>query len=1040
MKEFLLRLKGIRRAWIMVMLLILQALTIVAQENILTIKGKVKDEAGGAVQGVTVRAGKSVVPTDDAGNFTIKTTIGTAISFSGTGYETQTINVKSDEPLLITLVASKTALNEVVIVVGYGEQKKASVTGSISTIQSSDLVRTPATTTSGALTGIQGVNMRSTTGQPGSTTALQIRNMGTPLYVIDGIPQSEGQFNQIGLEDIENISVLKDAAAAIYGVRASNGVVLVTTKKGKIGKNAINFNTYYGLQNITRYMEPANAYEYQLALAQAEQNIGLTPTISPLELDKWKIGTEKGYQSTNYKDLVLKKNAPRQYFNISTSGATDRINYFLSVSDVREEALMKGYNFKRQNFQSNVEGTVLGGLKIGAQLSGRIETRHNVASTTTREASYDNPFLAILTMWPTERMYANDNPNYINQNVNTPLRNPLIYNEDLIGSEDNTWRNFGSIFYATAELPFGIKARAAYSFNYKQNSIEYFRKNITLYNYQAASDTYEPVPANLAARTKARDEIKENFAQFQLNYAKTIKSHKVAAFIGYEYASNLTQGMSVSSVPPTNILQTIEQVDLTGINTFYTPSKRASIIGRFNYEFKSKYLLEILGRYDGSHLYAPGKRFGFFPGVLAGWRVSEEQFMKDHLPGISNLKIRASWGKTGQETGVNTFDYLGGGRYSEGTYVLDPSRVTTGIDVLDPPITNITWVTSTMENLGVDVGFFKNKLTASIDIFQRTLTGLPVERRGFFVPSEIGYTLPLENLNSNRTQGIEGIITYAKQTNSIRYSLSANATLARRKILDVYAEQRYQNSWDEYRYRTANRWSNIYWGYEIVGQFQSMDQIKSYPINNDNQGNRTVLPGDIMLKDQNGDGIINIQDERPIGYATGASPYFTFGFNTSVSFKGFDLLTDWNGASMQSYYRALETQIPFQANHNSPKYIFNDVWRRENVFDPNSEWVAGKYPSIRRNGGTLRTYTALNSFWMKNVTYLRLKNVQVGYNLPKKILEKVHVSRLRVYLTGTNIFSFDNVKDIEIDPEISLNSALVYPNTKVYTLGLNLTL
>ena len=1037
-----LRLKLLRRTCIGIAFTLFFSLIIYqakAQTDLLKIEGIIRDEAGEPLVGVTVKGGTTSLATNVNGKFTVQVKKGASLTFTSTGYATKVVVITKEEALLVTLTQSQTALTDV-IVVGYGEQKRASVTGAISTIQSADLVRTPATTTSGALTGIQGVNLRSVTGQPGSTTAIQIRNMGAALFVVDGIPQSEGQFNQIGIEDIESISVLKDAAAAIYGVRASNGVVLVTTKKGKAGKNTLNVNSYYGLQNITRYMEPANAYEYQLALAQSEQNIGLTPTITPDELAKWKDGTQKGYQSTNYKDVIIQNNAPRKYLNVSASGATDKINYYLSLSSVKEDALLQDYYFKRHNFQSNIEGTVLGGLKIGAQLSGRLETRHNVASTTTREASYDNPFLAILTMWPTERMYANDNPNYINANINTPSRNPLLYDESVVGTEENLWRNFGSIFHASAKLPFGIKFRAAYSLNYKQNSIEYFRKNVNLYTYAAATDSYTAVPSALAARTKSRDEIKEDFAQIQLNYNTTIKGHSIGAFMGYEYASNLTQGMSVSSVPPTNILQTIEFVDATGINTFYTPSKRVSIIGRFNYDYKSKYLLEVLGRYDGSHLYAPGKRYGLFPGVSAGWRVSEENFIKNKFPSISNLKLRASWGRTGQEQGVETFDYLGGGRYSEGTYVLDPSKVTTGIDLLDPPITNITWVTSTMENIGVDIGFFKNKLTATVDVFRRTLSGIPVERRDLFIPSEIGYTLPSENLNSTRTQGIEGIITYASQSHGVRYSISGNATLARRKILDVYAERFFTNSWEEYRNRTANRWSNIYWGYEAVGQFQSMDEIKNYPINNDNQGNRTQLPGDIKLKDQNGDGIINIQDERPIGYATGASPYLTFGFNTSLSFKGIDILTDWAGAAMQSYYRALETQIPFQANHNSPKYIFNDVWHRADVFDPNSEWVPGKYPAVRRNGGTLRTYTALNTFWMKNVKYLRLKNLQVGYNLPQKMLSKAHISRLRIYVTGTNLFSIDNVKDIEIDPEISLNSALVYPNTKVYTLGINLTL
>ena len=990
---------------------------------------------------VTVKGSSLSTQTDQNGKYFIRAAATATLVFTSVGYTTMDIKIANRPVVNIDLQLSNQRLNDV-IVVGYGTQRKGSLSGAVSSIKAADLERTPSATTSGALVGkIQGVTARQTSGRPGASTTLQIRNLGTPLYVIDGVPQSEGQFNNIGIEDIENISVLKDASASIYGFRASNGVVLVTTKKGKAAqKNTTTISSYYGLQNVTRYMKASNAGEYVRALAEAEQNAGQTPTTTPEILEKWRKGTEPGFQGTDYRDYILQKNAPQQYLNVSTSGGTDKMNYYLSIGHINQDAILKQYNFKRSNIQANIEGTVLKGLKIGAQLSGRIEARHNVASTTATTATFDNPFLAILTMWPTEHLYANDNPNYINANLNNPSRNPLIYNQDLIGAEDNVWNAVGSIFYTTLQLPFGLSAKATYSYNYKQNKNELYRKNFNTYTYVPATDTYNPFPFNLALRNKAREEIKEQFAQLQINYNKIIGDHEVAGLLAYEYADAEDQNISITSLPPTNYSPIISLLDVNGLANTDTLTKRASFIGRFNYNYKQKYLLEVLGRYDGTYLYGPGKRYGLFPGVSAGWRISEEDFFKNNISFVSNLKFRASWGKTGQERGVLPFDYLAGGTYNSGNYVFDPGQLTTGIAIRGLPITNITWVTSTAKNIGLDIGLFNSKLTAEFDVFSRQLSGIPAVRYDVLVPSEVGYTLPLQNLNSEKTEGVEGIVTYTSKAGLVNYSISANATLVRRKILDLY-KPRYGNSWDEYRNRTDNRWANINWGYQVTGQFQSAEQIKNWPVDNDNQGNRSLLPGDLIFKDVNDDGVINVLDERPIGYALGATPYISFGMTTAVRYKGFSLVTDWAGGTMQSYYRIFELAIPFQANHNAPDYIFNDRWHRADVFDPNSAWIPGTYPAIRRTGsGSHRNYTANSDFWITNVNYLRAKNVEIGYTLPRSLVSRAHLTNVRVYINGTNLFSFDNVKNIEIDPEISFNTGLVYPNTKLYTFGINITL
>ena len=995
-----------------------------------------------SLAGVTVSVKNTGISTqtDARGNFVINAPGNATLVFTFVGYTPQEINVSNRAVVNAGLKTENQQLNDVVVV-GYGTQRKGSVTGAVSAIRASDLIRTPSPTTAGALVGkIQGITARQTTGRPGAASTIQIRNLGTPLFVIDGVPQSEGQFNNIGLEDIENISILKDASASLYGFRASNGVVLVTTKKGRSGqKNTLSVNTYYQLQNLTRYISASSAGDYVRALAEAEQNAGITPTTTPEILEKWRAGTEKGFQGTNYRDYILTKNAPQKYMNVSASGGNDKMNFYVSLGGLQQEAVLKYYRFKRYNFQTNVEGTVIKGVKLGAQISGRIESRHEPASTTTGN-TYDNPFLAILTMWPTERLYANENPNYINADVNNPSRNPLIYNENVIGKQDNTWNNFASIFYTTVELPFGLSAKATYSYNYKQNRNELQRNSFNTYSYRAATDSYVPLAFNLALRNKARQEIQENFAQLQLSYHKELGDHSIAATGAYEYASATNDSVSISSIPPTNYSPIIRLLDINGFANTYSISKRSSFIGRFNYDYKQTYLLELLGRYDGSHIYAPGKRWGLFPGISTGWRLSNEPFFQDRFGKVvSNVKLRASWGRTGQERGVNAFDYLPGGNFGSGNYVFDGGLVT-GIGVRGLPITNITWVTSTIKNIGLDLGFFGGKLTGEFDVFSRGLSGIPTPRYDVLVPSEVGYTLPAQNLNSERTQGVEGIVTYSSRSGKIGYSISGNATLGRRKIMDIY-KPRFGNSWEQYRNQTDHRWADVHWGYQVTGQFQSVEQIKNYAVNNDGQGNRTHLPGDLIFKDVNNDGVISSLDERPIGYALGGTPYMSFGGTASLNYKGFSLTTDWAGATMQSYYRIFELAIPFQAIHNAPEYIFNDRWHRADLFDPNSAWIPGKYPAIRRTGsGSHVDYVNHSDFWITNIHYLRLKNLELVYNLPKLITSRLGLGGLKLYVNGTNLFSFDNVKQIQIDPEIDFNTGLVYPNLRLYTFGINATL
>ncbi|WP_217603643.1 TonB-dependent receptor [Chitinophaga sp. GbtcB8] len=1034
------------------------------QGNPQTYHGTVTDSAGLPIPGASVilkNTNRGAI-TDQNGVFNLQAPQGSTIVVTNVGYQNQEIILGGGSTLRIRLAQASSSLTDIVVV-GYGTQRKATVSGAVSSVKSEDLVRTPATTVSAALVGrMPGLTARAPDARPGRGTNIQIRNLGNPLYVIDGVPytgspnttafgftQGSGQdvFNSLGIEDIESITILKDASASIYGLRASNGVVLVTTKKGKrAGKPNINVSGYYGLQNFTRYPHPANAGQYVRALVESEQNLGRDPSLlySPQELAKWEAGTEKGYKSYDYYKETLRPNVPQSYLSASASGGGERSTYYLSVSRIQQDAIVRDFSFERTNLQANLESSLAKGLKVGTQISARLEKTHNVGVPGLDD--YFNPFLSIFSMWPTESPYANDNPNYINQTHNVNV-NPATYKDDVTGYLDEWWRGINVNLNAQYDFNFGLTAKGIYSYNYMNEDFDGFEYTWDAYKYDANTDTYNTQPG-FGNQNPWRERHKRNvisrYGQFQLSYNKQFGPHAISAVAAYERSDYDNSYYVVHTIPTNNYIPTQYLSEQDYLSDEWTTEARAGYIGRVNYNYKQKYLLELLGRYDGSYLYAKGHRWGFFPGVSVGWRISEEPFLKDKLGTFLNdLKIRASYGETGSEIGFpngdppQPFSYLSGYNFNQGGAVLNGAYVI-GIRPRGLPITQLSWVKNRSTNIGIDFTLLDNKISGQVDVFKRKRTGLPAARYDVLLPSEVGYTLPNENLNADATRGIEGMVTYSGQTGQVNYSIGVNATYARLKSVSTY-KPRFGNEWEKYRNSVEDRWSNITWGYHVTGRFESQDEIDNYDINNDGQGNRTELPGDFKYEDVNGDKIINNMDQRPIGYAQGAQPYVSFGINGSVGYKGFTLRFDFAGATMQSYLRDWELRYPFQNNGSSPAYMFTDRWHREDPYDPNSKWIAGTYPAIRKDNTTHVNYQT-NDFWITNVRYIRLRNLELGYNFPKSWLSKIGVNAFRVYVNGTNLFSLDNVKKYEIDPEISSSNGLVYPQQRLYNFGFNLSL
>ncbi|RIV23571.1 TonB-dependent receptor [Fibrisoma montanum] len=1009
----------------------------------ITVRGTVTDEKGEGLPGVNVVVKGSTrgSTTDAQGKFTINVPDqGASLVFSFVGYKTQEVPVTSASSVTVKLIADDQSLDEVVVV-GYGTQSRGTVTGAVGSVKADEIIRTPAVATSSALVGrVPGITARQPDARPGGGTNIQIRNMGSPLFVIDGIVADAGQFNNLGINDIENISILKDGSAAIYGLRAANGVVLVTTKRGKAGqKPVISLSGYYGLQNFTRYPRPANAYQHVRALAESDQNRGIPTTITPDELAKWQAGTEKGFQSFDYYDMVMRPNVPQWYVNSSVSGGSDNVTYYVSASHLSQDALIRDYHFKRSNFQANVDAGLSKKLRIGTQISGRIEDRFQVGVPGLDD--YFNPFLSIFSMWPTERPYANDNPNYINQTHNVNV-NPATYKKEVTGYINEYWRAVKANFTAQYNFDFGLNVKGTYSYNFSNFDFDGFEYTYDAYTYDPKTDAYNVVPGGGNQnpwRERRKRNIVDRFMQLQATYNKQFGDHGLSAVGAYERYDTDNKYLVVHTVPPNNYIPLMSFANQDLLIDEWNVTARAGYIGRVNYNYKQRYLVEALGRYDGSFLFAPGRRYGFFPGASLGWRLSEEPFFKGKFNNvISELKLRTSYGRTGSDLIndafiVAPFSYLPGYNFLQGSAIFNGNYVI-GVRPRGLPITTLSWVTNVSTNVGVDFGLFGGKISGQFDVFERKRKGLPAAQYDVLLPSEVGYTLPNANLNSDAIRGLEGALSYSGKAGEFTYTIGGNATLARQRSLDIY-KPRFGNSWDQYRNSAVDRWSGINWGYQVVGRFQSQQEIDDYRVDNDGQGNRTMLPGDFIYKDVNGDGIINGFDERPIGYAEGATPYFNYAFNGTLGYRGFTVQIDVVGAGLQTFRREVEQKIPFQNNGTSPAYIFEDRWHRADPFNQESPWIAGTYPAVRKDSPSHVNYSRRSDFWVTNVRYLRLRNFEVGYNIPKPFLSKLGVSAMKVYVNGTNLISFDNLKAIQVDPEISSNGALVYPPQRLYNAG-----
>lgn len=1001
-------------------------------EPMIGVNIQLKGTTIGAISGVDGSYSLSFAPRPDA-----------TLVFSFIGYATQEIAVANQSTVHVTMQADVLGLEEVVVV-GYGTVKKETLTGSVANITASDIVSTKSENLINNIQGkVSGLMVRQLTGEPGKfNNYVSIRGFGAPLVIIDGVVRDgTSDMAQLNSDDIESMSVLKDAAAAIYGMNAANGVIIVTTKKGTEGRAQFSYSNLLGFKGATGLEYTVDAYTYRVMKNEMDRNSGATETYTPEILEKYRLG-EPGYTDTDWIDLTMHDNVFQQSHNFSVRGGTNAVKYFNSFGYTEDNGLLKSgiQYYRRYNLRSTTTADLNKNLKLNVSVAGRID-----ANQSPREAF----------LWTYKTIMVNDRG--INYHT--------IYNKDhlsvippesknamaLIDPEIdgyNRQRNIQlqstiDLAYSVPQVP-GLVISAVGAFDQNIANSSYLQKSYDLYDYYTdefsqttGSDQYSNT-IGLFQRAVARG---------QATYTKSAGKHKLNATAVVEYTS--TRGDNIYAKRLYSDLFTNDIIDqgtsTTASNSGYRNFGRyAAYIARVNYDFAGKYLIEAVGRYDGSYRYAKVNRWAFFPSTSIGWRLSEESFVKDNFAVISNLKLRASYGESGTDAG-NPFAYYSAYTASSNNgYIFNDGSLAVGM--VAPGVVNddLTWVTSKISNVGLDFELWRGKLGGAVEVFERRNTGL-LATLIQSVPNTFGASFPEANVNSNLNHGFEIMLSHRNRIGTdFNFGIAANYTFTRTKRLHV-ENGGYSSSWDYWRNSRVNRYDGWMGLYEYKGVYESIEEYETAPLLGGTAGNSKMLPGSYKLIDVNGDGIINSTDQTYDHWTYGTvNPPMQYGLTLDASYKGFDLNMVFQGASGYSInYR--NNDIWGYGRYPTLHEKFLDRWHTANVTDdpysPETEWVSGFYPALRNYNYNNTTEANVIDIWRPSATYLRLKNVEIGYTLPKNVVSRLGLSNGRVFINGYNLLTFCNKLLKDADPErqeADWDANLNYPLMKSYNFGVNI--
>ncbi len=1002
-----------------------------------TITGVVKDTSGEPLIGVNVLlVGENVgTITDFKGMFMIQVNdvSSSSLRFSYIGYEIKDVLLKGRKTLSVTLNES-TQLIDDIVVVGYGIQKKVTLTGAINSVTSKDIKTATTSNVQNMLTGkLPGVRVQQRTGEPGDySTNLDIRGLGAPLVVIDGVIREQATFQRMDANEIESITVLKDASAAIYGMRASNGVVLITTKKGDSEQTRVEFTTTTGFQNPSGLPDVLNAGQYAELVREADKNMGRGAS-GTFTLDEMTRLYQEG--GTDWYSIAMKKFVPQTQHNLTVSGSTDRSNYFVSFGYYGESGIWKSndLDYQRYNLRSNIGFEITNNLKAELLISGMMDEKNQPYRDTWEQ------FKLLWALRPTQTPYANNNENFL-QDVLYGLNPYAVQFSDISGYKQLENKTFNGTFTLNYNLPYvkGLSSKFLYSYDYRIQQGREFKKAYTLYNYDSQTGNYKPMEyQSPSSMRRSHWDGGQNLLQASVSYNNSFsQKHNLNLLMLYEHSSRYEDNFwagrifEMDAVDELFAGSEVEQIGTSNANNIWKVTNMG-FVGRANYDYLSKYMVELSFRYDGSSKFAKGHRWGFFPAASVGYRISEESFIKNTevLSFITNWKLRSSYGVMGDD-GSAGYQFLSGYDYPGSNYVFgDEASKGLGFRGLPNPL--ITWYTSKMLNIGTNIDLWNGLIFSEVDFFWRYREGL-LGRRVGEVPGTVGATLPEENLNEDLYKGFEFVLGHRNKINDFSYSISANFALTRR-LNRRLQEGDAVNSYDYYRGRYSYRYADMGWTLGSNGQFTSMEDIWNSPIQ-DGKGGSFQLPGDWKFEDWNEDGIIDEMDKYPNSYEhtdDKGNPKITFGSTITANWRGLDLNVLLQGGAGFNviYFEQLQYPLCFDGNGLAHFY---DRYHQDEI----GNWIPGKWPTTRDPASFGPNYQRAKQTTY-DASYLRIKSIELGYSIPSKVTDFLKIDRFRIFLNGFNLYTFSNLDFV--DPEHPEGSyGYLYPIMRNFNFGVNL--
>lgn len=1018
----------------------------------ITVSGNVKDSSGEPVIGasVLVKGTTNGVITDFDGNFSIANVEdGSQIEVSYIGYVTQMKKATGTQPLNFILKEDTETLDEV-IVVGYGIQKKSVVTASISRVSSDDLKNVTPTRVDNMLKGqTSGVTVTSASGQPGDAAKVRIRGIGTinnsdPLYIVDGMPV-DGGIDYLNPSDIESIEVLKDAAsAAVYGARAANGVVLVTTKGGSKGKAVISYDFSYGWQNPWRKRDVLNAVEYETLMNEMAVNSGKdAPYANP----------EAAGEGTDWQDALFNSNAPIMNHQISVSGGSDKGSYFLSTGYFKQDGIVGG-NFDRSNYERftlrmNSNYTLFDQTKNRNWLSSfKIGT--NIGYTRIKSVGVDTnnekggPLGSALMIAPTLPVYAEDPeavlkeyPTAIkdkNGNVYTivgdaynEITNPLAQLE-LPGDVNNSDK-FVASFWGELQLWDNLKFKTTYGAD-----LAFWGNDGWIYPYYLGKSNSQTQSSAWSGMNRGYTWQLENV----LSYDKTFGQHSVSVILGqsakkYQGRTLWGKNYNLQSLDPDKANINFGQgtkADQEATGQAQPFSTLASMFARVSYNYAERYMFQATIRRDGSSNFGPNNKYAVFPSLSLGWNITNEKFMEKRPEWLTSMKLRASWGKNGNER-IDAFRYTAimnsGNNYIFGAN--GNEAIVVGAKPNGLPNPDLKWEETSQTDLGLDFGFLGNALTFTVDWYKKKTDGMLMQMP---LPAYVGDTPPMGNVGKMENSGIEMDLSYRFQVSDLNVKFGANASYLKNKLIELGNAEGWANYDAIQNIGTITRAENgepfpFFYGKKTAGIFQNWDEVNSYVNSKGEKIQPNAQPGDVRFVDANGDGKIDDADRVKIGKGM---PDWTVGFSIALDWRGFDLNAFFQGTIGNDVFDG-SRRIDLKSI-NLPSYML-DRWH--------GEGTSNKYPRLSENDENGNWLSS--DLYIKDGSYLRLKNIQLGYTLPKAVTTKFFVQNLRVYVGAENLFTITGYDGF--DPEISSGGTSlgvdkgVYPQAKTFTVSANIT-